>query len=357
MQLKHDSMVTYFICHYKIPQIVPLEGEMSYEEIAQKTGKLTPKLVSRVLRHAATLQIFRETSPGSGKVVHTAASACLHRDHQLRSWIGHNFDEVARGDTMVCDQIDKYGDNEESGQSAMFLAINGGKEEVGKTIFDLMASKDDGESQGWRFRRFGESMQCVARGAAFDVRHINNGFDWDGLGKVKMVDLGGNVGHIAVEIASKHPNIDIVVQDFAALEGGFNANTPDNLKDRVTFQVHNFFTEQPVKDADIYFFKHILHDWSDRDNIRILRALLPAMKNGKRIFVVDNLLPPPGVLPLTIERVLTSLDMQMLTCNGKERTREDWEWLFTTADPRYKIKAFTNPPGYSGICIDVVFEE
>lgn len=34
-------------------------------------------------------------------------------------------------------------------------------------------------------------------------------------------------------------------------------------------------TEQPVKDADVYFMRAVLHNWPDEYCVRILRNLLP----------------------------------------------------------------------------------
>jgi hypothetical protein len=57
---------------------------------------------------------------------------------------------------------------------------------------------------------------------------------------------------------------------------------------------HDFFTEQPVKDADIYLLRFILHNWSDSYCIDILRRLVPALKDGARVLVNDIVLPDLG---------------------------------------------------------------
>jgi len=129
---------------------------------------------------------------------------------------------------------------------------------------------------------------------------------------------------MSFELAERHPNFKCVVQDFAGLEPQFDATLPADLKDRVTFQAHDFFKEQPVRGADVYFMKHILHDWSDKYCLKILRAIVPAMKDGSRIVVMDGVLPPPGTAALPMERLLTALDLQMVTAlNAKEWSREE----------------------------------
>lgn len=70
------------------------------------------------------------------------------------------------------------------------------------------------------------------------------------------------------------------------------------MESRVKFMPYDFFTEQPVKHADVYLFRWIFHDWSDLYCLRILRNLIPALKNGALVLVSDNVLPEPGTLGL-----------------------------------------------------------
>jgi chemotaxis methyl-accepting protein methylase len=74
------------------------------------------------------------------------------------------------------------------------------------------------------------------------------------------------------------------------------ALVPKDMADRVTFMEHDFFTEQPVKGADVYFLRWILHNWSDKYCIEILRNLAPALKKGARVVVNEFCVPPPGIL-------------------------------------------------------------
>lgn len=148
------------------------------------------------------------------------------------------------------------------------------------------------------------------------------------------------------------------MQDFPALEARFNATVPDDLKSRVTFQGHDFFTPQPIKGAAVYFFCHILHDWSDTYAIKILQNTVPAMKNGSKLIAVELVQPPPGSVPRFIEKICTSMDLQMMgAVNSKERTSAEWTELFKRADPRFSVKDFVTPPGAAISVIEVVFCE
>jgi hypothetical protein len=60
---------------------------------------------------------------------------------------------------------------------------------------------------------------------------------------------------------------------------------------------HDFLLEdQPVQGGDVYFFRWILHNWSDKYCVKILRGLIPSLKPGAKIVLNDNVLPQPGVL-------------------------------------------------------------
>ena len=87
----------------------------------------------------------------------------------------------------------------------------------------------------------------------------------------QVVDVGGGRGQVSIRIAEKVPHLSFVVQDQASVvesvqaEGGL-----EDLDDRVRFQPHNFFAAQPVKGADVYLFRFILHDHPDRQVSQLL---------------------------------------------------------------------------------------
>lgn len=169
---------------------------------------------------------------------------------------------------------------------------------------------------------------------------------------------GGSTGHVSVKLASKHPNLTLIVQDFESLRASFDVTVPPPLRDRVSFQAHDFYTPQTVKDADVYFFKHVFHDWSDSFNAGILRNLIPAMKKGSRVIVMDAVLPEAGEVPNMSLKRHTVVDLlMMLAANAKERKKQDWVDIFKMADERFVVKAFKQPLGSSATLIDVVFDE
>ena len=109
---------------------------------------------------------------------------------------------------------------------------------------------------------------------------------------------------------------------------------------------HDFFTEQPIKSADVYLLRWILHDWSDAYALKILRALVPALKPGARLCICEQVLPEPGALSPYQARSLRSMDLAMLELhNAKEREKDDWANLVRRADGRFHIVGIKQPSG------------
>ena len=81
-------------------------------------------------------------------------------------------------------------------------------------------------------------------------------------------------------------------------------SVPLALQSRVLLTTHDFFTPQPVKDADVYFFRHIIHNWPDLYCIKILRNLVPALKNGARVLINDGVAPEPGTMNVFEDKLI-----------------------------------------------------
>ena len=135
------------------------------------------------------------------------------------------------------------------------------------------------------------------------------------------------------------------------MEKSFVSNVPQDLKSRISFQAHDFFTKQNTM-ADLFFLKMILHDWPDKYAAKILQNLVPSLKPGGRIVLCEAVSLPIHdtegnfLLPLTPRRITSAADLQMLTAfNSLERTQKDWESVLQKADSRLKINKISSFPG------------
>lgn len=141
-------------------------------------------------------------------------------------------------------------------------------------------------------------------------------------------------------LANAFPDVKITVQDLPKCAPDYETTVPADLKERVQFQAYDFFTPQPVS-ADFYLFKYIFYDWPEAYARRIVSNLVPALKPGARIVVLEYVktqLPPGIVLPHGIKRGMTSVDVRMMGMFGHgERTIDDVVSLWTGTDERFEV--------------------
>ncbi|KAL4957796.1 putative O-methyltransferase [Aspergillus filifer] len=135
--------------------------------------------------------------------------------------------------------------------------------------------------------------------------------------KALIVDIGGGKGHDCSHSRRSFLDLDAVLQGV-------------NLGDEIEVEklAYDFFTEQPVKGARVYFLHHILHDWSDEYCLRILKNIVSAMTPGYSKILVHEMI----VLERGAPQFQAQLDMAMMAFNsGMERTRQQWRRLLETA--------------------------
>ncbi len=154
-----------------------------------------------------------------------------------------------------------------------------------------------------RASRFANAMKAFATRLDYDPCYITDYYDWASLGPVRVIDIGGAQGHIAMELARRFDNLDIIVQDMDKIVANAEAGVPEALRDRVRFMAHDFFAPQST-DGDVFFFRWILHNWSDKYCRLVLRAQIPALKSGARILIQDTFMPEVGSVALWKERSL-----------------------------------------------------
>ena len=139
-----------------------------------------------------------------------------------------------------------------------------------------------------------------------------------------VVDLGGGHGGLLLAVLRDNPELHGVLfeQPHVLQEHRLGELDADH---RWNLATGDFFTEAPP--GDVYLIKRILHDWDDEQCVRILSQCRQAISDDGRVLVIDAVIPPgndpdPG-------KVIDLLMMSSLT--GRERTRAEFEALFTRA--------------------------
>jgi len=222
-----------------------------------------------------------------------------------------------------------------------------------KNYFDYIYAPGN-EYQGARFQAAMAHWGSIESSTA-----VPGGFPWETLPEgMRIVDVGGGTGSACRDIMETNPLLKFTVQDLprvceqaVAYWNQYDAKAiPES---RVTIQAHDIFAPQPVKDADIFVLRYVLHDWADSNAIKILQRLREVAIPGKtRVIVIEGVTQyacaidrkqisgaedivfeesgksdvPVGLLPnfgrATARNYL--LDLMMLTKhNGQERTLGD----------------------------------
>jgi hypothetical protein len=274
------------IIRFNLTQFPNGKEEVTFGELAANCGLNEPE-VRRLLRHAMAFHIFHE--PREGYVAHTAASKRLS-DPLMKAWLGFATEELWPSATKTVDALQKWPDAQEPTQASFNLAH--GTDDM----FFAEIAKDP-----MRDTRYADAMGWFNSGPGFEPTGLVESIPWEQYKTV--VDVGGNTGLVSQAIAKKHPSIKFIVQDRPEpIAEGMERLSPE-FKDRITFMQHDFFQDQTIA-ADVYLFRWILHDWSDKYAIKILRALIPALKGGAKVVLNEFVLPPPGAASAFISKTL-----------------------------------------------------
>lgn len=159
-----------------------------------------------------------------------------------------------------------------------------------------------------RAKVFADAMTWHAMLPGFSPQYLAAAFPWGSAGsELIVVDVGGGMGSVSQALVEHHSTVKCIVQDSPGVIAQGQEKLPENLRERISFQAHDFFEEQPVKDADVYLLRLVLHDWSDKYATKIIKALVPALKPGAKVVVNDRVIPGRGEAHYLVEREARSV--------------------------------------------------
>lgn len=261
---------------------------ISFADVAAKC-EVDEESMCRILRHAITNHLFSE--PREGYIAHTAISKALVEVPMLHEWVTVACDEMCPPTSKLVDALIKWPGSTEPNETAFNLAT-GSQESF---FQDLSHSPERAEN-------FSKAMALFKLMPGFEPGLITEAALWQSVTGT-VVDVGGADGAVAQELAEKFPSMKIIIQDLPnVIENALELKTAD-LSPQITFQAHDFFTEQPIHGADVYLFRMIFHDWSDKLCTRILQQLIPALKPGAKLLINDFCIPEHGTTSLYQERL------------------------------------------------------
>ncbi|KAI4141324.1 MAG: hypothetical protein LQ341_003544 [Variospora aurantia] len=174
-------------------------------------------------------------------------------------------------------------------------------QEMDGNPFDIIKKEPKKEEQ------FVNAMNYSHLHPSYNVQYLVDNFAFGSIDAGTVVDIGGPHKQASIEIVRKYPKIKCIVQDLPDTIVGLEFRVPDSRKGSISGIEHDFLNPQPVQGANIYLFRWILHHWSDKYCIKILRCLIPALKNGAQIVINDIYIPPPRQLSIAANRNLRGL--------------------------------------------------
>ena len=181
--------------------------------------------------------------------------------------------------------------------------------------------------------RFGEAMKSNSLNS---MQGVLEKCDFSGVKKV--VDVGGGFGHLVIALLQKYKNLKGVLFDVPDLIPIAKSSLPiadASLVSRLEYVGADMFESLPA--ADAYVLKHIIHDWDDGHCLRLLQNCRENMEGDGLLICVDTVLPPMGDTSATPAKLADIL--MLLAIGGKERTKQQWEDLYSAAG--FRIKSIT----------------
>ncbi|EKM56162.1 uncharacterized protein PHACADRAFT_94727 [Phanerochaete carnosa HHB-10118-sp] len=257
--------------------------------------------LGRILRHLASRHIFEEVAPDVFRNNRISSSMCTGKPVQdmVRSPIDRWDDtngiaafvsakaEIQRGNGWLAEHLldPATGNSQESNEAPWQRAMH-----TKLTLFEWMERPE----HALEMRKFGIGMR--ARTSSDDSIVATRGFEWASLPSGSLViDVGGGVGSLTMSLAKAHKHLRYVVQDrHAVVQEGerlWKATMPGFVENGIVrLQGHDFFVEQPIKDADVFILRQVLHDWLDEYASKILSRLRDAAQPTTKLVVMDAIM-------------------------------------------------------------------
>ncbi|CAA9423363.1 MAG: O-demethylpuromycin-O-methyltransferase [uncultured Pyrinomonadaceae bacterium] len=275
----------------------------SAADLAEQTN-MNAGALYRVLRALASVGIFRESEPRTFALTPLAETLLSDSANSVKDaaiWMGEE------------PHWRVY--------SEMLWSVETGKpawERVhGREVFPYLFEENAPLGEIFNRAMSGFSRQAIpAVVEAYDFSNIKT-----------LADIGGGYGHLLAGVLNANPHLRGVLFDLPPVfAGAAELLENENVIDRTELVRGDFFEEIPVS-ADVYLLKHIIHDWDDERNVKILKNIRAAMPDGAKILIVDAVIPEDNE-----QHFGKILDLEMLVSpGGLERTESQFRTLLTEA--------------------------
>ncbi|MBB5957453.1 8-O-methyltransferase [Saccharothrix tamanrassetensis] len=140
--------------------------------------------------------------------------------------------------------------------------------------------------------------------------------DWSRY--TSVVDIGGARGNLLTYLVKAHPELRCTVFDMPELRPLFDEHVAAHgTGDRMRFVVGDFFTE-PLPEADVLVFGHILHDWDVEERRALIAKAFQAVRPGGAVVFYDRMIDDDR--RTNTVGLLGCLNLLLVTPGGSEYT-------------------------------------
>lgn len=297
------SQAIYVVASLGIADLLQ-NGDKSVADLAQKTDTHPPYLY-RILRALACVGIFTEVEPQ--KFALTDIAKCLQSDvpgslRALSMMLGDEWNWHSWGDIL---SIIK------TGKPALNRLYNV------ENAFEYFAKHPES----------GKLFNDAMSGFSYNVHTaVVDAYNFSDISTI--VDIAGGHGTLISSILTANPSMKGILFDLPSVISGATETLQNKgVLNRCKTISGDFFQSVPLN-GDAYILSNIIHDWDDKDCIRILKNIHQSIvKNGK-LLVVEMVVPPNDIPHLS---KLLDLEMLIMYPGGRERTKTEFHQLYETA--------------------------
>lgn len=144
----------------------------------------------------------------------------------------------------------------------------------------------------------------------------------------KILDLGGGIGILLANILTNYPHLKgILLEQNLVIQAASEFLENKGVLSRCTLISRSFFEKIPVK-CDAIIMSRILHDWNDKNCLRILQNCYNALEDNGNVYIIEIIHPDNIIVD---KGVFLNLNMLVIT-GGKERTKNEFQELLDRAN-------------------------
>lgn len=283
------------------------QESMSWTDLREKMG-VTESPISD-----AIIDLLLNSGAVVGDIDHLALGATLRAvvpmEDSLRSW---NYEMLLYYESMV-DLTERLKDGS-SADTALseFWAY---KHASGRKKLDIERTQ--------KYSRIMDESQAQLS------RYVAGACDWSIYSDV--IDFGGGMGRLALELARENPGLRVTVADLPAVCA--LAREPiirEGLGDRVScLPIDLLEDELPAESADAVIFSRVIHDWGDAEALRLLEKARSCLRPEGRVLIVEPIRPQTE---LDLSSSVSSLMLALM--GGRRRSTADYRNMLEAAQLR-----------------------